>query len=206
MTIAALLRHHGIDVPRFVTVDGTIVFDGVLPDRAGGFRHSTLGVVTPVAPHVFHGGTQTPDKVTGSARRWWEDELEIQRHQDAMASAFPGFMELPREEAPPAWGGVIDTGRGRFRIMVVCRRDQGIPAVIPVTPARLGKSRQGHWTRTEHLYDKGNLCVADSADWDPSVHTVATAVAWAAHWLAAYTEWRMSDRWPIAGCTADVAA
>lgn len=29
MTIAALLRHHGINVPRWVTVDGQIIFDDV---------------------------------------------------------------------------------------------------------------------------------------------------------------------------------
>jgi hypothetical protein len=42
--------------------------------------------------------------------------------------------------------------------------------------------------------------VADTSDWDPQVHTTATAIAWAAHWFAAYTGWRIAGGpWPTEG-------
>ena len=48
MTIAALLGHFGINVPRYVTMDGQIVFDGVTASAGGGFTSTTHGAVTPV--------------------------------------------------------------------------------------------------------------------------------------------------------------
>ena len=57
-----------------------------------------------------------------------------------------------------------------------------------------------------HLYLSGNLCVADISDWRPGEHTSATAIAWAAHWYAAYTDWRLGGPWPTDGYRADAAA
>ena len=47
--------------------------------------------------------------------------------------------------------------------------------------------------------------VADRSDWDPAVHTAATVTGWAAHWLAAFTEWRITRRWPVEGVQSRVA-
>jgi len=70
---------------------------------------------------------------------------------------------------------------------------------------KLGAFSSGRWVPSPHLYVSGNLCVADRSEWDPVGHDVATAVAWGAHWLAAYTEWRMSRHWPVDGAQADAA-
>ena len=42
MSIQELFKLHGINVPRFVTVDGTVVFDNVSTSAGGGYRHATL--------------------------------------------------------------------------------------------------------------------------------------------------------------------
>lgn len=204
MSIASLLHHHGVEVPRYVTVKGQIVFDNVAPTSAG-FTHGALGRVTPVANHTFHGGEEPADMTTGSKASWWDDNARVQRHIYAMERDFPDFVHLAADDgAGPCWGGEIDTGRGKFKVLILTRRDEGLPQVSVVGP-KLGANAGRHWVHSPHLYLNGNLCVADQSEWDPAVHTVATVTAWAAHWLAAYTEWRMTRRWPVEGVQAVVA-
>lgn len=200
MTIASLLSDFGIQVARYVTVNGTIVFDGVAR-TLDGYVHPTLGPATRVENHTFHGGLETTDAVTADA--WWDEASALQPHLDAMEFAFPHFRYLPASgEASPCWAGQIDTGRGAFVVGVALRRDRGLPSVRVLNGGKLGRNHRRSWRPAPHLYIGGNLCVADQTDWDPEVHTVATATAWAAHWLAAYTEWRMINRWPVEGVHA----
>lgn len=204
MTMPALLSHFGINTARFVTATGEIVFDGVT-SASNGFTHALHGPVTPVTRHSFHGGAEEPDDQRDTELAWWDDEAELGRQLNAMAAAFPNFTYLPSEDgAAPCWGGMIDTGRGKFEIGVYPRRDGGLPQVV-VFNTRLGAPAGRRWQKPPHLYTNGNLCVAGREDWKSGEHTVATATAWAAHWLAAYTEWRISRRWPIAGVNRDVA-
>ena len=94
--------------------------------------------------------------------------------------------------------------------MIICtseimtRKDEGLPRIMVMGP-RLGVHAGRKWIPSPHLYLNGNLCVADQQDWDPHEHTVATATTRAAHWLAAYTEWRMTSRWPVEGVHAVAA-
>ncbi len=205
MTIAALLRHHGVNVPRFVTVDGRVVFDDVTA-REGEYSHPTFGAVTPVANHTFHGGVEESDIDSGSQADWWADDDEISRHVDAMKRSFPNFTYLPPEkDTSPCWFGVIDTGRGSFKVAVILRRDRQLPRVAVLGRVRLGVSAGRRWQPSPHLYDNGNLCVADGSEWKSGEHTAATVTAWAAHWLTAYTEWRMTRQWPVEGVQLEVA-
>lgn len=199
MSIPALLRHHGVHVPRFVTVAGRVVFDNVTTTPSGPV-HRDYGPVTAVAPHRFHGGEEEADNVLAQSHvDWWADHGALTHHVDAMKESFPEFLYLPSDDgAPPSWGGVIDTGRGRFTVLIMTRRDQGLPRVH-VTQPRLGANAGRRWQKPPHLFTTGSLCVADREDWDPSQHTVATATAWAAHWLAAYSEWRITRKWPVEG-------
>ncbi len=98
-----------------------------------------------------------------------------------------------------AWVGEIDTGRGRFLVLVLPQLDHSLPSVKVIRPGRLGRPEGRRWRRSRHLYDSDALCIADREDWKPQIHDTAVAVAWAAHWLACYTEWRMSGRWPTEG-------
>lgn len=200
MSMPALLSHFGINTARYVTTTGEIVFDGVT--RVGdGVAHPTHGTVTPVAKHTFHGGEEEPDDSHDGPTVWW-DEDQINRHIEAMKRSFPNFIYVPPEDGSgPCWGGIIDTGRGKFEIGIFLRRDEGLPSIV-VFNRRLGAPAGRRWQRSPHLYDNGNLCVADRDDWNPDEHTGATAAAWSAHWLAAYTEWRMSRKWPVEGVQA----
>lgn len=206
MTITALLRHHGVNVPRFVTVDGRIVFDDVTTSGDGDYSHPKFGTVTPVANHTFHGGVEESDTEGGSPPAWWDDENEIDRHVTAMKRSFPNFTYLPPENGGnPCWFGVVDTGRGSFKIAVILRNDRQLPRVAVLGGVRLGVPAGRRWQSSPHLYDNGNLCVADGNDWKPEEHTVATVTGWAAHWLTAYTEWRMTRQWPVEGVQLEVA-
>lgn len=197
MSIAALLSHHGLNVPRYVTIDGEIVFDGVT-ETASGPRHQSRGPVTRVPNHTFHGGHNVlDDKGTGTL--WWDDTTELEKHVRAVELAFPNFRyAAPEGEMPPSWTGEVNTGRGRFVIRVSLRRNGGLPRVQLVSRQRLGRNAGRRFVRSPHLYLNEDLCVAEGADWREE-HTAATAIAWAAHWLACYTEWRFTMRWPVAG-------
>lgn len=204
MSIAALLHHHGVDVPRYVTVNGQIVFDDVQASPSG-YTHSSLGVVTPARNHTFHGGEEASDDAAREDAPWCSDDARLQRHISAMEHSFPGFIYVAASDGVgPCWGGELDTGRGKFKVLIVTRQDEGLPRVMVVGP-KLGLPSGRSWTPSPHLYLNGNLCVAGQDEWDPQEHTVATVTAWAAHWLAAYTEWRMTRRWPTEGVQTLVA-
>lgn len=207
MTIAALVGHFAATTPRYVTVNGQIIFDDVTPAIAGGYTHPVHGTVTPVQKHTFHGGSEEAVDSSTDESRWWDQPELIQRHIDAMAQAFPGFTYVPPDaDTVPAWFGQIDTGRGKFPIGIALRSDQGLPRIALLSKIQLGASAGRRWVRSPHLYDNGNLCVADTTEWDPEKHTAATATAWAAHWLAAYTEWRITRKnWPVTGVEAVAA-
>lgn len=206
MTIAALLNHFGVGNLRYVTVAGEVVFDGVTRVPGGGYAHATHGAVTPVERHTFHGGDEEPDDGYGVDRAWWDNEDEINAHIDAMKTAFPAFTYVPAtEDLPPCWIGNINTGRGTFCVAIILRSDRGLPRVRLAKGPRLGKNAGRSWQPSPHLYVNGNLCVADQGDWNADVHTAATVTAWTAHWLAAYTLWRITGRWPTEGVTAVAA-
>lgn len=201
MTIAALLSHFGIGTRRYVTADGLILFDGVSGSSASGYNHSQFGAVTPVPAHTFHGDQPEPDDAqNGDGSPWWLESSEMGRHVDAVKAAFPRFTKLDSEDsAPPVWVGKINTGRGEFTVGIIVREDRGLPFVRVLKGPKLGIPTSGRWIHSPHLYLNGTLCIADQSDWDPDTHTVATAIAWTAHWLAAFTEWRFTHKWPVAG-------
>ena len=208
MTIAALLGHFGINVPRYVTMDGQIVFDGVTASAGGGFTSTTHGAVTPVTNHTFHGGEEPDDAPTDPTESgaWWDDTAALDRHVAAMRQQFPGGVFVPAEDdMAPCWIGDINTGRGTFRVGVILRHDGGLPSVRVLSVPQLGVHVGRRWQPSPHLYTTGALCVADRSDWDPAVHTAATVTGWAAHWLAAFTEWRITRRWPVEGVQSRVA-
>lgn len=201
MSMPALLSHFGVNTSRYVTTTGQIVFNGATKVGAT-FTHADHGVVTPVVRHTFHGGVDEPEEHDGPAEVWWADKEQVDRHIESMETAFPGFFCLPPDGgAGPCWAGIIDTGRGSFKIGIFARRDQGLPRIV-IFDRHLGVHAGRRWQPSPHLYTNGNPCIADQGDWDAAQHTVATAAAWAAHWLAAYTEWRMTRRWPAEGVQA----
>lgn len=202
MSMPALLSHFGIDTERFVTTSGQIVFSGVSSNTSGSYEHPQHGAVSPVAPHTFHGGTEEPID-SSNYEAWWDDQNELSRHREAMQKAFPEFLYFPAEgDAPPCWIGDLNSGRGTFRVGIVARADHGLPFVKLLSNQKLGKAAGRRWIPSPHLYLNGNLCIADQSDWRPEEHTIATAVAWTAHWIAAYTEWRFSRQWPVEGVRA----
>jgi len=189
MTIVSLLSHLGVHVPRGVSVDGRIL---TLSQAA-----ATGTPVHALAPHTFHGG---PDPETDEAAvSWWEASPEAKEADVlAMGSAFPGFVLLD-ERGSYDWIGRINTGRGRFTLLVRGNAARGIPTVRPVQPSHLGRNVNGLFRPSDHLFLSGSLCLATEKEWDPDVHNTVTAVGWAAHWFAAYTEWRISGIWPTPG-------
>lgn len=52
MSIHSLLRHVGIDVPRYITVNGRVIFDTPSSPAAG----AAVTAATRVEPHRFHAG------------------------------------------------------------------------------------------------------------------------------------------------------
>jgi len=200
MSIASLLSHHGVHIPRFVTVDGRIVFDAVSTTSSGTAIHEALGPVTPVRDHTFHGGEDRPEAMMLTP--WWTDPLELAPHVNAMKRSFPGFLYTAATISEgPRWRGLIDTGRGKFTLEVELRADRTLPTLRVIGP-KLGAFSSGRWVPSPHLYLSGNLCVAGREEWDAVHHDAVTAIAWGAHWLAAYTEWRMSRHWPADGTYA----
>lgn len=194
MSLATLLEHVGIDVPRYVTVGGQIVLD------------PTPMTTSPMAvsPHRFHDGEDPAPERVNYEHAWWStDEAARAADEAAMACHFPNFVQFG-EDGDYAFGGYLDTGRGKFKVIVIPHIDRSLPSVVPMHKA-LGRPVGRRLQRPPHLYTSGNLCVAATADWKPEEHTTATAVAWAAHWFAAYTEWRISGRWPTDGFGAEAA-
>jgi hypothetical protein len=190
MTVATLLAHVGIDVPRYVTVDGQIVLDRSAATMASPLR---------IAPHRFHDGHDPAPVRKKFDAAWWNTDPEARAaDENAMHIHFPNFSLYGSEEEDYLWGGRINTGRGSFSILVLPQVNHSLPSVAPKMK-NLGRPEGRRLRRPPHLYDSGALCVASVSDWDPTKHSTATAVAWAAHWFAAYTEWRMRGYWPTDG-------
>lgn len=180
--------------PRYVTLDGLLVSEGVVAMDSG-FAHASYGRVTAMEPHTFHDGPEMPE--AESTGPWWEVAPNLLASEVAhMAKAFPGFR-LTSEGGRPGWEGTINTGRGRFEVRLTHRPDHSIPRIEVIRPQRLERKAGRRMQRAPHLFDSGALCVATVEDWNPARHDAVTAVAWAAHWLAVYSVWRISgEKWP----------
>lgn len=194
MTLPSLLRHVGAHIPRGVTVDGR-----VLTGRAAVAAFAT-GSATPIMPHTNHGGVQAAlrDVATPSGRyanAWWNAHPTA-RMADivGVARAFPGFV-YNGMDGGHRFEGLINTGRGRFRVAAVGYPDGRIPHLVPINPHGLGRHEGRGFRRPEHVYTNGNLCVAGDDDWRPDEYNTVTAIAWAAHWYATYTDWRLGGSW-----------
>ena len=200
MTLPSLLRRVGLDVPRGVTVDGRLI-----TGRAAAAALAA-GTATSMSPHTFHGGGGGDSPATSTPSAWWHDADARAADCCAVARAFPGFT-LDDTDGEFTWRGTLDTGCGRFVIDVVADAAGGLPRIVPVSPRVLGRNEGRRGFRpSPHLYTNGHLCVADSTDWDAANHTTATAITWAAHWFAAYTDWRLGGRWPTEGYRYRAAA
>lgn len=195
MTISTMLSHVGISVPRYVTVHGQIVLD---PSPTAGSSPMAL------EPHHFHGGHDPAPSRADSHGAWWKVSQEARAADEAsMKLHFPDFTQWGDDDQY-AYGGYLNTGRGRFGILVFPQANHSLPSIVPLN-RNLGRpAGRRQLSLPDHVYLNGNLCIAELGDWHPDRHTTATAVGWSAHWFAAYTEWRMSGRWPTRGF--DVAA
>lgn len=195
MTIAGILRKHGHAHPRFVRSNGLVSF-GALGGHTGEFA---------VRPHTFHGGEEHQPTETPTAP-WWKLPDALKQDRLQMGQFFPDFTELPPEDGqPPAWYGYIDTGRGKFPILICHKVDHSLPSVIPWKISQRQRNQGRRTVKSPHLYTNGNLCVASQEDWDPERDSLATVVAWTAHWHACYAEWFVSGIWPTEGLLEDVA-
>lgn len=190
MSLPALLRRVGVNVPRGITINGRVVVG------AEATQAVAAGTATLLRAHTFHGG-ENPEQPDATAP-WWDDAVARAVDVAAVAAAFPGFT-LDDTDGRYVWRGLIDTGRGRFTVEIVGSPSRSLPRVVPTMPHRLGRPEGRRFRKSDHLYLNGDLCVADQDDWLPAEHTTATVIAWAAHWYAAYTEWRMSGVWPTLG-------
>jgi hypothetical protein len=191
MTVATLLAHVGIDVPRYVTVAGEVVLDP-------GAQPAATTPALRIEPHRFHDGRDPSPARNKYDTAWWNTDLEARAADEkSMRAHFPGFS-LHNEDGDYSWSGKINTGRGTFAILVLPQVDRSLPSVVPKI-RNLGRPEGRRLRRPPHLYNSGAICIAATTDWDPTRHTTATAVAWAAHWFAAYTEWRIRGYWPTDG-------
>lgn len=195
MSLPRLLSRLSSRTLRFVTIDGRLVTEGVT-GRPGAYSHPRFGPVTRVTPHTNHGGALP---VAAPAAPWWKSQPELLAAEiEAMNRAFPGFVLA--SEDPPVWLGDLNTGRGTFEVALVHRADHGLPRVVPSKPGLFQRHEGARTCKSPHLYVNGDLCIACQEDWDPARDDATTAVAWTAHWLAAFTEWRIAGRqWPSEG-------
>jgi hypothetical protein len=191
MTVATLLAHVGIDVPRYVTVDGEIVLDPSV-------SRTVSAAPLRIEPHRFHDGNDPAPARGRYETAWWNTDQEARASDiDSMRTHFPGFL-LHSQNGDYFWTGKINTGRGTFAVLILPHVDRSLPSIVPKI-RNLGRAKGRRLCKPPHLYDSGALCVAATTDWDPARHSTATAVAWAAHWFAAYTEWRIRGYWPADG-------
>jgi hypothetical protein len=162
MTVATLLAHVGVGVPRYVTVGGEIVLDANVSGTAVPLR---------LEPHRFHGGQDPAQGLEGVDGAWWNTDPEARMvDENAMRIHFPGFW-LYSGNGEYVWSGAINTGgRGRFGIAVIPHADRSLPSVIP-NIKNLGRPEGRRMRRAPHLYDSGALCVASTTDWDPTPGT-----------------------------------
>lgn len=202
MTLPALFRKVGINVPRHVTVGGQVILDR---DVSASVLASTSYTHTSVKPHRFHGGEDPSPAQGESADAWWIRDIKAKDDDiEDMRKRFPGVIVLDEGDSL-AYGLHLDTGRGKFRLLIVPRSDKSLPSVVVVEPKRLGRTEGRRFKRAPHLYDSDALCVASTSDWEGHNYQTSVAAAWAAHWLACYTEWRISGIWPTEGYGASVA-
>lgn len=196
MSIESILRKHGHNTPRLVLSTGRVV---VGPAAVG---VSGLAITS----HTFHGG-EAPLAMAVSTEPWWKEAGALDADRAAMRRYFPGFVELDDVEGQaPRWGGEIDTGRGKFWIVVQHRTDHSLPRVTPVHPTRRIRTRGRRAEKAPHLFTNGDLCVAAPDDWNAAIDTVATVVAWAAHWHAMYVHWYSGGPWAAESFEAKRAA
>src|ERR1700730_2055231 len=168
MTVATLLAHVGIDVPRYVTVDGQIVLDPATSRAAQPLR---------VEPHRFHcGHDPAPMRKKFDAAWWNTDSGARAADENAMRAHFPSFSLHSSDEYDYLWIGTIDTGRGSFAVLVLPQVDRSLPSIVPKLK-NLGRLEGRGLRRPPHLYNSGALCVAAAGYWDPAKHTTATPVA-----------------------------
>jgi len=199
MTIQSILRHHGFNCARKVLPSGRLVFE--TNSRASA---PTARAGLAVTSHTFHGGDQPTDPTGDPA--WWLMPGELDNDVDAMSTYFPDFKLVSGdEESPPVWYGQIATRLGPFWIAVAHRFDRTLPNVVPIQPASRGRRVGRRFWPAPHLYLNGNLCVAAMEDWEPQRDTVATVVAWAAHWHAFYVEWYFTGKWPAERYVAEAS-
>ncbi len=156
MTLATLLSHVGINVPRYVTVGGQIVLD-----ETGGSVSAPAPMA--IAPHQFHDGEDPAPVRNDCAGAWWNTDPEARAADElAMATHFPSFVQIG-EDGDYAYVGELDTGRGRFKVLVIPHTDRSLPSVVPLHRG-LGRPMGRRLQRPPHLYTSGNLCIADVAD------------------------------------------
>ncbi len=203
MTLPALISRMSGRVPRFVTVAGQIVVGNEVVAVDNGHHHPDHGRVTPVRKHRNHGGESPQEAETAP---WWDQQPALlEAEKAAMAERFPTFTFIEMW-GRPAWRGVLNTGRGRFEITIVHRPDHGLPHVVPSNPGLFCRKEGRRFRESPHLYLNRNLCVAGQDDWDSARDDATTVAAWTAHWLAVFTEWRITGRgWPCEGVDIDAA-
>jgi hypothetical protein len=204
VTLPSLLSKMSRRAPRYVTVDGIVVAGEVGVQRTPeGVTHPHYGVVTPVRRHQNHGGTEFDDV---NQESWWDEHPELLAAEKlSMGAAFPGFS-LVELDGNIGWRGKINTGRGRYEITILHRPGRGLPRVVPSSPGLFCRREGRRLVKSPHLFLTGNLCVARAQDWDPAREDATTVVAWTAHWLAAFSEWRVTGRWPCSGIEIDDVA
>ncbi|OMC34463.1 hypothetical protein A5739_05960 [Mycobacterium colombiense] len=196
MTIKEMLRHHGYNCSRVVLPSGRLEFQTS--------KATTACVGLPLTTHTFHGGDEPVE--TADNAPWWLAKGALDRDRAEMKDYFPSFVEIGGDaELAPAWVGLIETRIGHFRIAVIHRFDHSLPKVVPIEPKNRVKRIGRRLIDAPHLYTNGNLCVAAQEDWDCDRDSIATVVAWAAHWHAFYVEWLFTGNWPSEGYIAEAA-
>lgn len=199
MTLPSLLRKVGIDVHRGVTVDGTLVVGRQVLAAAA------AGQVTSIQPHRFHGGEDPSPSRDERGDAWWVSDPKRKTTDIAdMRERFSDVVVLD-ENDDLAYGVQFNTGRGRYHALILPHVDGTLPSVVVTRPGRLGRNEGRQFTKPPHLYLNGALCVASQSDWADKGYLTSVAAAWAGHWLACYTEWRMSGVWPTDGYGRNVA-
>jgi hypothetical protein len=118
MTVATLLAHVGINVPRHVTVGGEVVLDLPTSRTTPSLR---------IEPHRFHDGRDPAPARKKLDKAWWNADPEARAvDENAMHTYLPGFSLYSGEGNDYIWSGTINTGRGSFRYF---RTPAGRPVV-----------------------------------------------------------------------------
>lgn len=124
MTVATLLAHVGIDVPRYVTVGGQIVLDPAVAATTSPLR---------IEPHRFHAGVDPARVRKRFGAAWWNTDLVARAaDESAMRTYFPNFTLHGSEQDDYLWSGTFNTGRGSFSILVLPQVNHSLPSVIPM--------------------------------------------------------------------------